>query len=109
MLELKKQLIEAYLEFSEKCKCENCSECLYAETSLPHCEALLLADFLVEYGLFTVPATPGPAADNPNMMELCFHNGERHMKEKIGKELTRIAEHMPCITLAQALSMIEGL
>lgn len=21
--------------------------------------------------------------DNPNMMELCFHNGERNMKEKV--------------------------
>jgi hypothetical protein len=42
-------------------------------------------------------------------MELCFHNGERHMKEKVWKELTRLAEHMPCITLAQALAMLEGL
>lgn len=55
------------------------------------------------------PAVPGPSEADPNIMEQCFKNGERHMKEKIGKELTRIAEHMPCITLAQAIAMLEGL
>ena len=47
--------------------------------------------------------------DNANMMELCFHNGEKHMKEKICMELSRIAEIMPCITLAQAIQLLEGL
>lgn len=28
------------------------------------------------------PAVPGPEIADPNIMELCFHNGERHMKEK---------------------------
>ena len=56
-----------------------------------------------------IPAVPGPDIADPNIMELCFHNGERHMKEKIGMELTRIAEHMPCITVAQAIAMLEGL
>ena len=56
-----------------------------------------------------IPAVPGPEIADPNIMELCFHNGERYMKEKVGKELTRLAEHMPCITLAQALAMLEGL
>ena len=60
-------------------------------------------------GVTITPAVPGPSEADPNIMELCFHNGERHMKEKVGKELTRIAEHMPCITLAQALAMLEGL
>ena len=55
------------------------------------------------------PAVPGPEIADPNIMELCFHNGERHMKEKVGKELSKIAEHMPCITLAQVLAMLEGL
>jgi hypothetical protein len=44
-----------------------------------------------------------------NMMELCFRNGERHMKEKICMELTKIAEKMPCITVAQAIALLEGL
>ena len=34
---------------------------------------------------------------------------ERRMKEKVCRELTRIAEHMPCITLAQAIQLLEGL
>ena len=55
------------------------------------------------------PAVPGPEIADPNIMELCFHNGERHMKEKVCRELTRIAEHMPCITLAQAIQLLEGL
>ena len=109
MLELKKQLIAAYLEFTEKCKCENCIECLYADAPLPQCEAFLLSDFLVSSGLFTSPAIPGPSESDPNIMELCFHNGERHMKEKICMELTKIAEKMPCITVAQAIALLEGL
>ena len=109
MLELKKQLIAAYLEFFEKCKCENCIECLYADAPLPKCEALLLADFLISSGLFTTPAIPGPSEADPNIMELCFHNGDRHMNEKICMELTKIAEKMPCITVAQAIALLEGL
>jgi hypothetical protein len=30
-----------------------------------------------------IPAVPGPEIADPNIMELCFHNGERHMKEKV--------------------------
>lgn len=67
------------------------------------------ADYLISKGVTITPAVPGPSEADPNIMELCFKNGERHMKEKIGKELTRIAEHMPCITLAQAMAMLEGL
>lgn len=109
ILELKKKIISTYLEFTEKCQCENCAGCVYDDAPLPKCEALLLADFLISSGLFTTPAIPGPTTEDPNIMELCFHNGERYMKEKVGKELTRIAEHMPCITLAQALTMLEDL
>ena len=68
-----------------------------------------IADYLISHGVTITPAVPGHSEDDHNIMELCFHNGERHMKEKVGKELTKIAEHMPCITLAQALAMLEGL
>ena len=34
-----------------------------------------------------VPAVPSPKDDNPNIQELCFHNGEQHMKEKVLKLL----------------------
>ena len=60
-------------------------------------------------GVTITPAVLGPSESDPNIMELCFHNGERHMKEKVCRELTRIAEHMPCITLAQAIQLLEGL
>mgnify|MGYP007133149958 CR=1 FL=1 len=67
------------------------------------------ADCLIANGVTITPAVPGPEIADPNIMELCFHNGERHMKEKVCRELTRIAEHMPCITLAQAIQLLEGL
>lgn len=44
---------------------------------------------------------------NPNIMELCFHNGEQHMKEKIIAQLQSVAGSMPCITLAQAIKIVE--
>ena len=68
-----------------------------------------IVDFLISNGVTITPAVPGPSEADPNIMELCFRNGERHMKEKVGKELSKIAEHMPCITLAQVLAMLEGL
>ena len=67
------------------------------------------ADYLIANGVTFAPAVPGPEIADPNIMELCFHNGERHTKEKVCRELTRIAEHMPCITLAQAIQLLEGL
>lgn len=60
-------------------------------------------------GVTITAAVPGPSEDDHNIMELCFRNGERHMKEKVGKELTRLAEHMPCITLEQAMAILEDL
>ena len=35
------------------------------------------------YSVTITPEIPGPSNADPNIMELCFHNGERHMKEKI--------------------------
>ena len=29
------------------------------------------------------PIIPGPTGDGYNMMEVTFHNGEAHMKEKV--------------------------
>ena len=66
------------------------------------------AEYLIANGVTFAPAIPGPELADPNIMELCFHNGERHMKEKICMELTRIAEYMPYITVAQAIAMLEG-
>lgn len=47
--------------------------------------------------------------ENPNIMELCFHNGEQHIKEKIIDQLQSVAGSMPCITLSQAIKMVEDL
>ena len=47
--------------------------------------------------------------DNPNIMELCFHNGEQHMKEKMISQLRSVAGSMTCITLSQAIKMVEEL
>lgn len=47
--------------------------------------------------------------DNPNIMELCFHNGEQHMKEKIIAQFQSVAGSMPCITLAQVIKIVEDL
>lgn len=47
--------------------------------------------------------------DNPNLMELCFHNGEAHMKERVISMLQGVADSMSCITLAQVIKMVEGL
>ena len=68
-----------------------------------------IADYLISNGVTLTPAIPGPSESDPNIMELCFHNGERHEKEKICMELTKIAEKMPCITVAQAIALLEGL
>jgi hypothetical protein len=45
--------------------------------------------------------------DNPNIMELALHNGEEHMKEKVIAQLQNMAGSMPCITVAQAIKIVE--
>ena len=66
-------------------------------------------DFLIANGVTITPAAPGPTDDNPNIMELCFHNGEQHMKEKMISQLRSVAGSMPCITLSQAIKIVEDL
>ena len=78
----------------------------------PHLDAdpaEVVADYLLDNGITITPAAQGPTDDNPNIMELCFHNGEQHMKEKIIDQLQSVAGSMPCITLAQAIKMVEDL
>ena len=60
-------------------------------------------------GPFTTPEIPGPTTEDPNIMELCFHNSEQHMKEKMISQLRSVAGSMPCITLSQAIKMVEDL
>lgn len=109
ILELKKKIISTYLEFTEKCQCENCAGCVYGDAPLPKCEALLLADFLVSCGVFTAPACPGPVSDDHNIMELCFRNGENHMRDKIKTSLLKLSADMPCLTISQVIKILEDL
>lgn len=106
-MNIKKKLTQLYKEASVYAR-----EAYGKRNHIPDC-CYATADDVIEYlianGVTITPAVPGPSEDDHNIMELCFHNGERHMKEKVGKELTKIAEHMPCITLAQALAILEGL
>lgn len=53
-----------------------------------------IADYLIANGVTITPAVPGPSVDDPNIMELCFHNGERHMKEKMLAKLAQLLEGM---------------
>ena len=69
----------------------------------------VVADYLLDNGVTITPSVPGPSESDPNLMELCFHNGEQHMKEKIIAQLQSVAESMPCITLSQAIKMVEDL
>ena len=41
------------------------------------------------------PMIHGPEAEDPNIMELCFRNGEAHMKEKV---IALLMEHKTCPT-----------
>lgn len=68
-----------------------------------------IADHLIANGVTFASAVPGPSDADPNIMELCFHNGEQHMKDKIISKFQGVAESMACITLAQAIKMVEDL
>ena len=71
--------------------------------------AEVVADYLLDNGITITPAAPGPSESDPNIMELCFHNGEQPIKEKIIAQLQSVAGSMPCITLSQAIKMVEDL
>lgn len=47
--------------------------------------------------------------ENPNIMELCFHNGENHVKEKLIAKLQELGETMSCVTVAQVIKIVEDL
>ena len=69
------------------------------------------AVFLLAIGAFRGhPQDSGvPTSAFPSGIEACFHNGERHMKEKICRELSRLAKEIPAMTVEQAIPLLEGL
>ena len=109
MLDIKKKLVSVYLKFNNKCQCNNCVDCLYGDAPLPQCEALLFADFLLSSDVLTKPAAPGPSQTDPNIMELCFKNGENHMRDKIITSLKTISADIPCVPISQAIKIMEDL
>ena len=92
-----------------KLKAMDCRLCAYKENCSDYEDPSMNPGLLSKACSAFKPFVPGPDIADPNIMELCFKNGEKHMKDKVCRELTRIAEHMPCITLAQAIQLLEGL
>lgn len=45
--------------------------------------------------------------DNHNIMELCFHNGEDHMKEKVVNVLMEMRTHVSGVQYAQLTQILE--
>jgi hypothetical protein len=70
------------------------------------------ADHLLANGVTFTPAVPGPSESDPNIMELCFHNGERHMKEKMITMLQDVldqADGFCMIDVAGVIKAVEDL
>ena len=44
-----------------------------------------------------------------NIMELCFQNGENHMRDKIKTSLLKLSTDMPCVTISQVIKILEDL
>lgn len=70
---------------------------------------LELADHLISHGVTITPAVPGPSVDDPNIMELCFNNGENHMRDKIKASLLKLSGDMTCVTISQVIKIFEDL
>ena len=68
-----------------------------------------LADHLISNGVTFTPAIPGPTTEDPNIMELCFRNGENHMRDKIKTSLLKLSADMPCVTISQVIKILEDL
>lgn len=67
------------------------------------------ADHLIANGVSFTPTIPGPSEADPNIMELCFRNGENHMRDKIKTSLLKLSADMPCVTISQVIKILEDL
>lgn len=68
-----------------------------------------IADHLLANGVTFTPAVPGPSEEDPNIMELCFRNGENYMRDKIKTSLMKLSADMPCVTISQVIKILEDL
>lgn len=105
-MDVKKKLTQLYKEASDYAreaygKRNHISDCRFGTADD-------VIEYLIANGVTITPAVPGPEIANPNMMELCFHNGERHMEEKIYREMNRIAKEIPLMTVGEAVSLMQG-
>ena len=57
----------------------------------------------------STPTVPGPSDADPNIMELCFHNGENHMRDKIKTSILKLSTDMPCVPISQVIKIMEDL
>ena len=67
------------------------------------------ADHLIANGVTFTPAIPGPSEADPNIMELCFRNGENNMRDKIKTSLLKLSDDMSCIPISQVIKIMEDL
>ena len=82
---------------------------LNCEHGINHTE---IADLLIANGVTITPAVPGPSENDPNIMEMCFRNGERHEKDKIIAVLKDVLEQAegPCmIDVENFIKIVEEL
>ena len=61
------------------------------------------------YDVTFTPSIPGPSEADPNIMELCFRNGENHMRDKIKTSLLELSADMPCVPISQVIKIMEDL
>lgn len=80
-MDVKEKLTQLYKEASVYAR-----EAYGKRNHIPDCCYATADDvikYLIDNGVTITPAVPGPEIADPNIMELCFRNGERHMKEKV--------------------------
>ena len=80
----------------------------FREKTLAYENEIKFLKVLVER-LRAKPIVPGPEMADPNIMELYFHNGERHMKEKVILILDAFDKDYPYIDYDALRKAMEGL
>ena len=103
----REKLIELIHESDLVCNKTLCEECDYLCSK--RCKSSMTADHLLANGVTFTPAIPGPSDTDPNIMELCFRNGENHMRDKIKTSLMKLSADMPCVTISQVIKILEDL
>ncbi|MBQ5867059.1 MAG: hypothetical protein IIW56_10335 [Oscillospiraceae bacterium] len=99
-MDVREKLIELIGQVQDEGRDYSDVVCVYATSNER------LADHLLANGVTFTPEIPGPEMADPNIMELCFHNGERHMKEKM---LAKLAQLLEGLDYHKAVFICKGL